>query len=101
MMAVSHTTDCGPCAPALLPDATVKVTLEVSAEFPEGVKDNIKRAVSENATALNFKSSEWIQKLTFILLFSFCLSRLPTTWLMKRPTVVAKTVEYMKKRISS
>jgi predicted AAA+ superfamily ATPase len=41
------------------PDATVKVTLEVSAEFPQGAKENTKRAVSENATSLNFKSKEW------------------------------------------
>lgn len=41
------------------PDATVKVTLEISAEFPNGAKENTKRAVSENATALNFRNKEW------------------------------------------
>lgn len=39
--------------------ATVKVTLEISAEFPEGVSDQIKRAVSENAASLGFKNKTW------------------------------------------
>lgn len=41
------------------PDATVKVTLEVSAEFPSGASDQTKRAVAENAAALGFKSKLW------------------------------------------
>jgi hypothetical protein len=42
------------------PNASVKVTLEISAEFPEGgVSDQIKRAVSENAGSLGFKLSDW------------------------------------------
>jgi hypothetical protein len=41
------------------PNASIKVTLEISAEFPSGAKDTVKRAVSENANALNFKSKEW------------------------------------------
>jgi hypothetical protein len=41
------------------PNATVKVTLEVSAEFPGGASDQIKRAVAENAASLGFKSKRW------------------------------------------
>jgi hypothetical protein len=39
--------------------ASVKVTLEISAEFPEGVSDQIKRAVSENAASLGFRNKTW------------------------------------------
>jgi uncharacterized protein len=38
------------------PDASVSVTLEVSAEFPKGASDQIKRAVSENANSLGLKT---------------------------------------------
>jgi predicted AAA+ superfamily ATPase len=41
------------------PNATVKVTLEISAEFPSGASDQTKRTVSENAAALGFKSKSW------------------------------------------
>jgi hypothetical protein len=41
------------------PNATVKVVLEISAEFPDGAKDGIKRAVSENARTLELKSADW------------------------------------------
>ncbi|MGH9485553.1 MAG: DUF499 domain-containing protein, partial [Terriglobales bacterium] len=42
------------------PQATVKITLEISADFPEGgAAEDLKRAVSENASGLNFKTSEW------------------------------------------
>jgi predicted AAA+ superfamily ATPase len=41
------------------PNATVKVTLEVSADFPNGASEQTKRAVAENATALGFKSKLW------------------------------------------
>lgn len=41
------------------PNATVKVTLEVSAEFPGGASDQTKRAVAENAASLGFKSKLW------------------------------------------
>jgi hypothetical protein len=41
------------------PRANVKVSVEISAEFPEGVTDQIKRAVSENATSLDFKNKTW------------------------------------------
>jgi predicted AAA+ superfamily ATPase len=39
--------------------ATVKVSVEITADFPEGVSDQIKRAVSENATSLGFKNKTW------------------------------------------
>lgn len=41
------------------PTATVNVTLEITAEFPAGVSDTTKRAVSENATSLGFKNKTW------------------------------------------
>ena len=41
------------------PQATVRVSVEISADFEGGVSDNTKRAVSENATNLSFKSSIW------------------------------------------
>jgi hypothetical protein len=39
--------------------AIVRVSIEVTAEFPDGVSDHIKRAVSENATSLGFKNKTW------------------------------------------
>lgn len=41
------------------PNAIVRVTLEIQAEFPQGVSDTTKRAVSENANSLNFRVKEW------------------------------------------
>jgi hypothetical protein len=41
------------------PNAQVKVTLEIDAGFPDGAKDHIKRAVSENAVSLGLKNAEW------------------------------------------
>lgn len=41
------------------PQANVKVCVEVSAEFPQGVTDQVKRTVSENATSLGFKNKAW------------------------------------------
>ena len=41
------------------PNATVKVSVEISAEYPAGASDQIKRAVSENATNLGFKTKNW------------------------------------------
>ena len=41
------------------PNATVRITLEIDAEFPNGASDNIKRSVSENATILKFKTKDW------------------------------------------
>lgn len=41
------------------PNATLDVTVEINAEFPSGASDQTKRAVSENARSLSFKSSNW------------------------------------------
>jgi predicted AAA+ superfamily ATPase len=41
------------------PHASVKVTLEISADFPEGASDQTKRAVTENANNLGFRVSSW------------------------------------------
>ncbi len=41
------------------PQATVTVSVEIAAEFPSGVSDQVKRAVSENATSLGFKNKTW------------------------------------------
>jgi hypothetical protein len=41
------------------PQATVKVSVEIAASFPDGVSDQIKRSVSENATSLGFKNKSW------------------------------------------
>jgi predicted AAA+ superfamily ATPase len=41
------------------PNATVRVTLEIDAEFPKGASDTIKRGVSENAATLGFKTKDW------------------------------------------
>ena len=41
------------------PKALVKVVVEISAEFPDGATDHVKRAVSENAQTLRLKSADW------------------------------------------
>jgi len=41
------------------PTAKIQVSVEISADFPEGVSDQIKRAVSENASSLGFKNKTW------------------------------------------
>ncbi len=41
------------------PNATVRVTLEIDAEFAQGASDTIRRAVSENANSLGFKVKDW------------------------------------------
>ena len=41
------------------PEASVKVTIEIDAEFPRGSSDNIERAVLENTKQLGFKSGDW------------------------------------------
>jgi len=33
--------------------------VEISAEFPNGVSDTVKRAVSENARSLGLKPPDW------------------------------------------
>lgn len=41
------------------PNASVKVSVEIAAEFPEGAADNVKRAVLENASSLKLPNAEW------------------------------------------
>ena len=41
------------------PNAFVKVVVEISADFPDGAKAAVKRAVSENANSLGLKSADW------------------------------------------
>jgi len=41
------------------PTATVRFSVEITAEFADGASDTIKRAVSANADTLGFKSSVW------------------------------------------
>ena len=41
------------------PNATIRVTVEIAAEFPSGVGDSVRRGVSENATSLGFKTKDW------------------------------------------
>jgi hypothetical protein len=41
------------------PNATVRLTVEISADFPGGASDTIKRAVSENARSLGLKTADW------------------------------------------
>jgi len=40
-------------------NASVRVTLEVSADFPSGASDQIKRAVTENCTSLGISNKSW------------------------------------------
>ncbi len=39
--------------------ATVTVRVEITADIPNGVKDDVKRNVSENAASLRFVQSDW------------------------------------------
>ena len=41
------------------PLAELKITVEINANFPNGASDQIRRAVSENAKSLGFKTSTW------------------------------------------
>jgi hypothetical protein len=41
------------------PLAELKITVEINADFPNGATDQIRRAVSENAKSLGFKTSTW------------------------------------------
>ena len=43
------------------PNAAVRLVVEISADFPEGATDTVKRAVSENARTLGLKSADWEQ----------------------------------------
>jgi predicted AAA+ superfamily ATPase len=41
------------------PNAEVKVSIEIQANFPNGTQDQTKRAISENAKTLGFNNAEW------------------------------------------
>ncbi len=41
------------------PNANIRLTIEIAAEFPEGASDTVKRAVSENARSLGLKTADW------------------------------------------
>ncbi len=41
------------------PNASLEITLEINAEFPNGASDQVRRSVSENATSLGFKAKVW------------------------------------------
>lgn len=41
------------------PNASLNITVEINADFPTGASDQIKRAVTENATSLGFKTKSW------------------------------------------
>ncbi len=41
------------------PMSTVSVRIEIAADIPNGVKDDVKRNVSENAVSLRFVQSDW------------------------------------------
>ncbi|UPT91410.1 ATP-binding protein [Bradyrhizobium barranii subsp. apii] len=41
------------------PNANIRLTVEISADFPDGVSDGVKRAVSENARSLGLKTADW------------------------------------------
>jgi uncharacterized protein len=41
------------------PNAAVKITVDIAAEFPDGATDQVKRAISENARSLGLKSADW------------------------------------------
>ncbi|NCD25338.1 MAG: hypothetical protein EOL86_07080 [Deltaproteobacteria bacterium] len=41
------------------PNAEIRVNLEIHAEYPDGVSDQIKRALTENSRMLGLKMAEW------------------------------------------
>jgi hypothetical protein len=41
------------------PNAEIKVSVEIQAAFPDGTKDQTKRAVSENAKKIGFNNADW------------------------------------------
>ena len=50
------------------PNALVRLVVEISAEFPEGASDTVKRAVSENARSLELKNAAWAVSYTHLTL---------------------------------
>jgi hypothetical protein len=41
------------------PNTNIRLTVEISADFPSGASDTVKRAVSENARSLGLKTADW------------------------------------------
>ena len=41
------------------PNASVKLIVEISAEFPDGASETVKRAITENANSLGLKAPDW------------------------------------------
>jgi hypothetical protein len=41
------------------PNASVRLVVEVSADFPDGASESLKRAVSENARLLGISKADW------------------------------------------
>jgi len=41
------------------PNATVRLAVEISAEFPDGASESMKRAVSENSRSLGISKADW------------------------------------------
>ena len=41
------------------PNASVRIVVEIAADFPEGASESMKRTVSENARSLSIKKAEW------------------------------------------
>jgi len=41
------------------PNASVRLVVEITAEFPGGASDTVKRVVSENARSLELKNADW------------------------------------------
>jgi hypothetical protein len=41
------------------PNASVRLVVEVSADFPDGASESMKRAVSENARSLGINKADW------------------------------------------
>ena len=41
------------------PNASVRLVVEISADFPEGASESMKRAVSENARSLGITKAAW------------------------------------------
>ncbi len=41
------------------PNASVRVVVEISAEFPNGASESMKRAISENARSLGISKADW------------------------------------------
>jgi uncharacterized protein len=41
------------------PNASVRLVVEIAAEFPDGASESMKRAISENANSLGIKKADW------------------------------------------